>query len=295
MGVINAENMLQFKSSDFLIARIKKRLASFDALDLIDEGDFPKHIKYVLEQLGCAVYKECEALSPVINGKAKLPDNFKTFWAAYKCKPSFESTTKSINEQRPWVFYTQTEITNDSGCKVKCECDEEKTKIVIRTFVNGEDQRVCSFKNPVLLRLSPNVKQLCEDDSLSLFCTAPDEITVEDGYIHAQFTNDSIYLQYYGLPMDENGLLMIPDNEDVEKAIEYYIYTQMFEEFYWNSTVPNIGTMLQDVRAQYDNKFLPAARYWARLPSFQKMVQSIRRSRSRRKFFYSPNDRTITR
>ena len=296
MGIINAENTLKFKSSQILFDRIKKRLSSFDAQGLIDDGDFYKHVKYILEQLGQAVYKECEAVVHVKHKKTKLPNNFYMFHAAFKCTPFFNNQPPSINEQKPIIYYTDTEVTQvcPNKCCIECVGNElGKTKIVIRTFVNGEEHE-SHFRNPILLRLSPNVKVPCTEDCLSLLPSAKDEITIDDNHtLHAHFEDGSIYLQYYGLPFDENELPMIPDNEDIERAIEYYIYTQLFEEFYWNSTVPNIAPMLQDVRAQYDRFYLPQARYWAKLPSFQKMVESIRRSRNRKKFYYMAGDRTI--
>lgn len=295
MGVINAENTLKFKSSKPLFDRIKKRLSSFDAMGLIDDGDFHKHVKYVLGQLGLAVYKECEAILYVKDKKVKLPNNFDTYHAAFKCNHNF-SDTKSINEQKPLIYYTDTEVTQECPNNCCIECVGEtlgKTKIVIRTFVNG-DETVGTFSNPVLLSLSPNVKVRCSDDCLNLFSTKRDEITIDDdGIIHTRFDEGHIYLQYYGLPFDENELPMIPDQEDIEKAIEYYIYSQLFEEFYWNSTVPGVGAFMQDALQKYELKYLPQARYWARLPSFQRMIESIRRQRSRRKFFYFQGDRTI--
>jgi hypothetical protein len=294
MGKINPENLLQFKSSQPMFDRISKRLNSFDSMQLIDTGDFHKHVAYILEELGQAVYSECEAIIPIKDHYGKLPDNFKIFHAAFKCKSEFRST-KTINEQKPWIFMIDTEITKECPNKCKFEHKHESgtDKIVIRTFVNADDPTPYQYSNPILLRLSPNVRTLCTDDCPSLFTSALDEITIDDkGIIHTHFTDDSIYLQYYGLPIDENGLPMIPVNEAIEKAIEYYIYTQLFEEFYWNSAVPNIGNMLQDARAQADFH-LAQARYWSKLPSFQKMINSVRRARSRRKFFYSIVDRTI--
>jgi hypothetical protein len=293
MGAINAENTLKFRSSDSLFDRIKKRLNSFDSSGLIDDGDFHKHIKYVLEEIGQAVYKECEAVLPVKDFKTRLPGNFKNFHAAYRC--SFEwSGTKSINEQRPWIYYFDTEITRDcpKECTIECKPEYGKTKVVIRTFVNGEPCNTGTCHSPVLLTLSPNVRELCAEDCLNQFSTNQGEIGVKDGHIITNFDSDSIYIQYYGLPIDENGLPMIPDNENVEKAIEYYIYTQLFEEWYWNSTVPDMPRMLADARQQFDF-YIAMARYWGRLPSFQKQIQSIRRQRSNRKFFYSRFDKTM--
>lgn len=295
MGKINPENLLQFRSSQSLFDRISKRLASFDSMQLLDTGDFHKHVIYIYDQLGLAVYRECEAVIPVKDHRAKLPDNFKTFHAAYKCRSEFRST-KTINEQRPWIFMIDTEITKEcpNKCKLEHKHESGTDKIVIRTFVNADDPTPYRYSNPTLLRLSPNVRDICTDDCPSLFCAAADEITIDDnGTIHTEFTDDSIYMQYYGIPIDENGLPMIPVNEDVEKAIEYYIYSQLFEEWYWNSVVPNIANFLQDARAQY-GFYIAQARYWAKLPSFQKMINSVRRAKSRRQFFYSLHDRTIS-
>lgn len=295
MGAINAENMLKFKSSDALFDRIKKRLNSFDAQGLIDDGDFSKHVVYILEEIGQAVYRECEAVLPVKDFKTRLPGNFKNFYAAYRCSFNWSGGPKSINEQKPYFFYYDTEITRDcpKECTIECKPEYGKTKVVIRTFVNGEcNEGTCH--SPRLLTLSPNVRELCVEGCLNQFASHQGEIGVKDGYILTNFDSDSIYIQYYGLPIDEHGLPMIPDNENVEKAIEYYIYTQLFEEWYWNSTVPDMARMLGDARQQF-TFYIGMARYWGRLPSFQKQVQSIRRQRGYNKFYYSQTDRTIAR
>src|SRR5690348_9892004 len=103
MGVINAENLLQFKSSQQMFDRIKKRLSSFDAEDLIDDGDFHEHVVYILGELGLAVHRECEAILHVKNNKVKLPSNFRTFHAAWQANTRGGSV-KSINEQKPLIY-----------------------------------------------------------------------------------------------------------------------------------------------------------------------------------------------
>jgi hypothetical protein len=291
MGVINAENMISFKSSDALYARIKKRLSSFDAMNLIDDADFHDHVKFIIERLGVGVYKECEAIIDIVDHKAKLPDNFKTWFAGFKCTPDFENV-KSINEQKPWIYYIQTEIGQEcnNSCCISCVGEGSKTKIVLRTFVNG-DPTVRSYGNPIPLVLSPSVKRFCESDCRNPFDAKLNEITIDDNrIIHAQF-DDSIYLQYYGLPIDEYGLPMIPEIDVIEKAIEYYIYSQLFEEFYWNSTVPNIANMLADARQKFDF-YMAEALYYVKLPSFAKMVQVTRKFKNNKKFYQFVYDKT---
>lgn len=296
MGVINANNTLTFKSSEPMFNRIKKRLTSIDTLGLIDSDDFHKHVVYMLQKFGEALFKECQAVLPVCNYKTKLPPNFSRMFAAYKCHPHFKET-KSINEQKPLIFYSDVEIgceTSDTKCCIGCAGDS-KTKIVVRTFVNGEPTSGDRYyRRPILLKISPNVREHCTDDCLNLMHSGLDEISIVDGEILCNFDDDCIYLQYFGTPLDANGLPMIPANEIIEKAIEYYIYTQLFEELLWNSSIPNMAQILQDARNQFENKYMPDAMYWAKLPSFQAMVNSVRRFRGKNKFYYFLGDKTTS-
>lgn len=296
MGVINAENMMAFKSSDQLYSRIKERLSSFDAMGLIDDSKFHKLTKYVIERLGAGVYKECEAVIDIVDHKGKLPDNFKTWFAGFKCNPNYDNV-KSVNEQIPYIYYTQSEVSYEcaNNCCIECVGDDQgKTKIVVRTFVNG-DPTIRTYGNPIPLILSPSVKHLCAENCQNPFSAHLNEITIDDNRtIHAQFSCDSIYLQYYGLAIDQYGLPMIPDVEVIEKAIEYYIYKDLFEELYWNSSVANIAQMLGDARQQYDF-YWGEAKYYVNLPSFTRLVGAIRKQRTNKKFYQFNYDKTVSR
>lgn len=297
MGKINPENTLTFESSQQLFDKVKKKLSSFDALGLIDDGDFYDHVFFVLEELGLGAYRECEAVIPICDGEGQLPKNLRIHHATYKLKGD-HGNPPSINEQKPYIYY-QTEYSKNciNKCCVECVGEESREKIVVRTFVNGDDDctnRRYSIQHPMVL--SPNVRSKkfdLTDGHCNVFRSRENEFTItDDRKVHVHFDKGELYMQYYGLPFDENELPMVPDQKDISAAIEYRIYSQLFEEFVWNSTVPNLGPILQDARVQYEFYF-QAARYWAKLPSFQRMVQSIRRQRNRNKFWYSTSDRTI--
>lgn len=298
MGVINAENTLQFRSSSELFNRVKKRLSSFDSQNMIDEGDFYDYVVYILEKLGVAVYRECEAIVHVHDYKAKLPCNFKLWYAAYKVHPEV-GTVPSINEQKPWIWYQDASIEQicpaySGNCKIGCSDPngEGKTKIVVRTFVNGDDFNEYRFRNPIQLHLSPNVKDRCAPHALKVVPARMNEVTIDDeGWLHTRFQHDQVYMQYYGLPFDENFLPMIPDQSSIEKAIEYYIYFMLFEGWYLNSSVPNIGQQLQYVKTEYNNHW-NEAHYYVKLPSFQRCIESIRLIRSKGKWAEWNYDRT---
>lgn len=299
MGVINAENLIAFRSSAELFNRVKKRLSSYDAQNMIDEGDFYDYVVYILEKLGVAFYRECEAIIHVRDYKAELPCNFKIWYTAYKVHPEV-GFVPSINEQKPWIWYQDNEISQvcpgfAGNCKIDCSNPDGngKTKIVVRTFVNGDSYNDYNFREPMELFLSPNVKDHRDPRAKKVLRTHLNEVTIDDEKIlHTRFKEDEVYIQYYGLPFDENFLPMIPDQSSIEKAIEYYIYTMLFEEWYLNSSVPNIGQQLQYVKNEYEHQHWPQALYYAKLPSFQRTVQSIRLMRSKGKWAEWNYDRT---
>lgn len=298
MGVINAENQMAFRSSDELFAKIKKFANSFDSQNLIDESDFYDYIVDILDDLGVAVYRECEAVIQVKNFKAKLPCNFKYWYAGYKTHHGDFGFTPSINEQKPWIYYQDNEISqvcpdNLGNCCIDCQPGKEvgKTKIVIRTFVNGDNFEEC-FHNPLPLVLSPNVKDRCAPHAMKQIRTHWNEVTIDDQHwLHTKFEHDHIYLQYYGLPYDDNFLPMIPDVSQISHAIEYYIYKMLLEKWYLNDTVPNIGQKLQYFSMEANTKFAEAE-YYVKLPSFRRMIQSIRTMRSKQKFYQFAFDKT---
>lgn len=297
MGVINAENTLTFESSQMLFDKVKKRLSSYDALGLIDDGDFYDHVYFVLEELGLGVYKECEAVIPICGGAGQLPKNLRIHHVTYKLKGD-HGNPPSINEQKPWIYYTDTEYSKNclNKCCIECVGEESKTKVVVRTFVNGEDDcQTRRYSNLQPMVLSSNVRSKkfkLTDGHCDIFRSHNNEFTItDDRKIHVHFDTGELYMQYYGLPFDENELPMVPDQKDISAAIEYRIYSQLFEEFMWNSTVPGVQAFLQDARNQFEFHF-QQARYWSKLPTFQRMIQSIRRQRNRNKFWYARSERT---
>jgi hypothetical protein len=265
---------------------------------MIDEGTFFDHVAYILGQLGAAVYKECEAVIEVRDHRAALPCNFKLWYAAYKCHRGHEGQgAPDINEQnnfgQPFIFIQQIEesVICPENCCISCDRGNEKSRIVVRNFVNGH-RFENHFHEPMPLILSPNVKDKCAPECMKVVHAGWNEVTIADGFIRTKFDKDCIYMQYFGIPIDKDYLPMIPDEESIEKAIEYYIYKMLFEEWYLNSAVQNIVQQLQYASAEYD-KYLTQARYWCRLPSFQKCLQMVRIQRQNNKFYQFNVDKTV--
>lgn len=291
MGVITVENMMRFRDSDELYARVMKKLNTYVSMGLVDDGDFNHYLKDALEEIGQSVYKECEAAIPVCDYKAPLPVNFFRFHAGFKCRGEYRAN-KQINEQRPQVFFSDVDVNTNcsSDCCVECDGRNDPLNIIVRTYIDGNVD-LCNYRDPVLLRISPNVRERCTEDSASLFCTSLEEITIKDDVILTGYTDADIYIQYFGLPMNSDGMLQIPDNTQFEKYLEYYIIVMVLEGLYLNSSAPDISQKLGYFKQQFDYHERQAV-YFHKLPSFARMVESIRRSRNKNKFYNPQSDRT---
>lgn len=283
MATITPDNPNKFKNGDIIFSKVNRFLHSYKDANLIDEGEFPTYVKEVLRELGIGVYKEQDAILKVKNYKAKLPLGFSVLYAAYKCTPSFnvkdtihpQSTVSVFND----VTWELVEGGHD-GCIIDC-CKQDGIieKITVRQNVE-EKTLTANFVNPVLLRLSPNVKKSkCTDDCENLLASSPFEISIDDGFLITNFNEDSVYIKYYEFPTDEDGMPMIPDIEEVEKTIEWYIIYQLLLRWHVNKEVSDIERTLALAENKY-KEFMGKSKYYLKLPSFSNMVNNIRRQRS---------------
>lgn len=289
MGVISADNTNLFKTSDYVFSKVKRFLSSYNAANLIDEGEFGTYVKEVLRDLGIGVYKETDAVLRVKNYKARLPEGFTTLYAAYKCTPYFDQQDRthyqggvSVFNDVTWELLEKDKYCGSGVCDISFDRQPGSIieKISVRQYVKEEVVSSGSLTNPILLRLSPNVKKSkCSEDCENLLASSPYEISIEDGFIMTNFNDDCIYMKYYEFPLDENGVPMIPDIEDVQKTIEWYIIYQLLLKWFINGEVPDLQNRWQFAQQEYE-KFFAKSKYYLKLPSFLGMVNQIRRQRS---------------
>lgn len=306
MGVINSNNMLTFKPTDQLFARVRKRLNSFDAMGILDEGDFYYYIKAVIEMLGVAIYEEGQILVGVKHHRTPLPDNFAYLYAAYSTSPVNLSTESkqtcfpqegfSMYLEETWQPFKQCKGTNCLAAKFDFV---EGQALRVREYVHGKPN-VLNFNRPILLRLSPNAKRHLHHDSIHnqpgldidtdhWITRSLDEITIHEGFIHTNFEEGSIFMKYFGFPYDaETGLPMIPNNTFIEKAIEDYIIYRIIEDMWFNGLVPDMDNRYKIAKVNHEES-LKAALYYVKTPSFNEAVNWIRIQRKNLRIYQQTN------
>lgn len=295
MGVIDPNNMLTFQSTDRLFARVRKRLNSFDAAGILDEGDFYYYIKEVIEQLGVSVYEEHQVLLPVVHFRTPRPDNFSYIYAAYSTSP-VTTTTQSKQTcfpQEGFALYMEDTWQPYRQCKnclaTKFEFAEGQS-LRSRTYVQGQPN-VINYNRPMLLRLGTNSKRLMYEGSPhhNHHGGCSDEITIDQNYIHTTFEAGSIFMKYYGMALDpESGLPMIPSSTFIEKAIEDYIIYRIIEDIWFNGVVPDMDARYKMARANTDDS-MKTAMYYSKLPSFQTAINYIRVQRKNLRIYTQTN------
>lgn len=275
MGVIS-EDYIKFKNTSQLFSKIKRRLKNYDIVGLIDENNFPEYVSEVLKELGVSALKEEEVILRIKNRKACLPKDFEQLYAAYKCTSEKKTDQRHLQNISVFEYDITTEVFGrKNGCDIKCECDEDIIeRVVLKQFVNDRYISSC-YVNPILLRLSPNVRGKCSEDCLNLISSSQYEITIDNDTIYTNFDDDAILFKYFAFPLDDDGLPMIPDIIEIEQAIESYILLQIFMDFYLVDDIPNAAQKMQLLQIEHD-KAMAKARFIGKLPTFSKLVNAIK-------------------
>lgn len=282
MGVISGDQNM-FKSAELLYSKIKREWQSFGSVNLLNDADFPLYTSEVLRELGNGVMREEEVIIKIKNGKGRLPKDFHQIYAAYKCQLDSCKTTAYDSLQNSTTYYN--EVTCDllcrkTMCDTDCHCNKDKLleRVTVKQYVK-EGVLNYNYVRPTLLRISPNVKAKCSDDCLNMMSTSDSEITINNGYIFTNFNDGDVYLKYYAFPVDTNGLPEIPNIVQVEKAIEWYIKWKILLNFWFTDELSNAQSKWQKAEEQY-LKYMAEARFNDKLPTFAKLVDTLRHTRA---------------
>lgn len=283
MGKISLSDT-SFKPANLIYSRVKRRLKSFDITNSLDEGEFPVYTKDVLRNLGLGVYMELDGVTEVIDGKACLPYNYYSLYAAYKCSPDFACSGHIRKHLQGSSFSYNTEITDqillvNNTCEIDCCSTGTKAMeyVTVNTYVQEEGG--FTFNNLRPLNINPNVGN-------GFMPTSPLDIRIQDKILYANFTDDFIYFKYYGFPINEKGELLVPDIQRVEEAIEWYIIYQVLLSCWFDSSVQDIQNKWQVAELKYNEAFASAKNY-LKTPSFAQMVNSIRNQRNNKLVYFT--------
>jgi len=290
-------------SCDKLISTVEDRLSSYQANGLLDTGKFYHEIFSFVDQLKLAVYELKDAVVPVCDGKGELPCDFAILDSAWLCNKNHQELEGNFNWrnfQDKVVIYSEKECAtveqacgnpNIDGVVVNgCFGDRVLDRVIVKEYVMGnpyaEWNRQYNFLHPTLLALGDKVtKGICSKGCQNLFCTSKDAISIKKQgdtyYLYSAMKNPLIFIKYYAAPVDpETRLPLIPDDSIFYDALLSHLTAFFFETIWTNGDEVEVEKKVQywKAKAQVDRD---KALYLAKLPSFNKMIETTRRNRKR--------------
>ena len=211
-----------FISSETLISQVKQGLRSYFDSGSLNEILIPTYIYDCLRKLGVRAMEYNEDFITIEEFKGKLPNNFLSLKDAYLCNSNYEVNspiTTSLFE-----YYKKVNCSDClEGCDTECEVFTHKYESV--------PSWVITKMTPTLLKVNFSCKKHCSDDCKGIFENSDNVINISKKSISTNFNSGTIYLQYWSLPQDEDGL-MVPEIVEVEQYIINYLYFKLFEELY---------------------------------------------------------------
>jgi len=264
---------MEFKE---FLADIHSSLNSFSAD--IDDITVKTNVIEQLKIFGNNICELTEAKLKVENSKALLPKEFKSLRLALKIKAlgvdahgrkEYLQTDNYIYKQ----YISEPAYFDEVNLEYVKTCE---SKIITETITIGEHPVDFYFEHEFLSLVKGVNKKLLSSDCVNIHPSIrnsyPNEINITGTTINTNFREGEIYVQYYGIPIDEEGEVVIPEitTGDILAYLKNYVKIQIAEELIANNKNPLGLSQLYPVWAQKDRELKRAATVEAKFAGLSK-------------------------
>lgn len=240
-----------------LIAEVRSDLSKFADAHLLDEDSMYRDIVTGLKKLGNDAMELHETVVEVKDGYAELPQNFSVLYLAALCSPIGYNNNPEVEVHDLQSSHFYTERTSYNRKWSECDsCTEEMSQNVIRENVYFQHKKLATFyyDQPILLSLGKTFnRNNCHANCRNkLVRDNPNQIVITKGKLQANFNEGDIYLQYYGLPLDTDGNVDIPEtmNGDLEEYLEYRLKRKISERLIGNNDAKGLQALYGSYQQQ---------------------------------------------
>lgn len=273
-----------------LLVEIKASMHKYEDLGIISTPSVYRWAEIALKRFGGTIVIPTEAVIEAKNKQAILPRGFFDLTEAYRIDPDVCEVDK---ENEKFVPELQHEFTwterSERGFKW-CSCDEcckeeyEKT-VVERMYIKGIDVRFHYKKHPKKLKKAGSfVKDNCLDKYRSKFYNEdPSEITINGDKMYTHF-DGFIYVKYRSIPMDDEGLPVIPDTPlgYLLQYVEAYIKKQIVWDAVINGEAPNAAEIYKVLSQEEAGLFSLAERECKMMHVSPRFFEELKKNNRRR-------------
>lgn len=229
------------------INEIKHELREYDSVGLLDEVSMFRWVIMSLLDFGKNIQELNEVVVNVRRGKAILPDNFDTLFYAGLCDLDgiYDKGVMVADNTYQWIEREE-RVLGYNSCS-PC-CIDKEDKLVTERVMWGAKIAEAKYKKPQDLRLGRYIQRMsCADDCNNFRINSPNEITIRDKVLTANFDKGKVYMLYYGTPIDEDGDFIIPNigHSALIEFLEYHVKSKIFERMLANNDAKNIISLFQ--------------------------------------------------
>jgi hypothetical protein len=271
-----------------LIAEVRNDFKKYSEAGLIDQTSLYRDIEIGLKRFGNDIMEVHETVLEVKEGYAKLPNNFFSLYIAYECEPLFFKTNDVVIDDLQNSYIYKERVTTSNKWKECDSCTQDQHENIIRENLYFRNQNIeFYYYKPKLLSLGRTFKKnACHSNCRNKYVRDnPNEIVIIGTTLQANFKEGDIYMQYYGLPVDENGNIDIPEtkNGHLETYLEYYLKRRIAERLLGNNDALGLSNMYS-VYKREEQVSLRKASSELKLtnirPSFSKRIKRLNRLES---------------
>lgn len=235
---------------DTIISKVRRDLSKYSDAGLLDDNEMYSDIISELRRFGNDICVAQETFIQVDKGYAILPDNFFALKLALWCEPDYyKATNIETNTLLSSVIYRErVEISNQWN---ECDsCNFNQTDKIVREniYFSPDSYLTFAYKNPIPLRLARGIeKSVCAKNCLNLHRNNDlFEINIiKRKTVQANFKEGTIYIQYLGFPLDEEGNIDVPEfpNGHLDKYLEYYLKRRVAESLIANNDAQGLQNL----------------------------------------------------
>lgn len=233
-------------------AEIETSLSNYAETNDIDRLSIKTWVIQALRKFGKNICEKNETVVEVKNSRALLPETFKslTFAVKVRTKPFTEEETKQLVSEvkrieNPAIF----DIISGDYIVNYCE-----TKLVTeKTYTNIEPPKFYGYE---LLALAPHInKNTVDVDCFNLhplIASKPNEISINNRTLSANFKESYIFLRYNSLPsLDDEIAIPVLSTGDVYNFIFQMVRVNIIENIILNNKNPlAAGQLYSSLKAE---------------------------------------------
>lgn len=219
---------------------------------LLDENSVARWVYLELKGFGRNVMDQYEEVVHINNYRGEMPSNFSNLNLAVYCEVDYVAVPKGSDLIRVQTRLIGEKITTPEvvvcdSCAPIEDSNRCPERVVENLYVEGTQTNI-HYKNFNYVKIGPDlIRNHCSPDCFNRgIKSSPYEINIKGTTIYATgFKQGSLYTRYYGTPMDEDGLPVIPitPNRFLEKYLEVYVKRRILEDAMLSKDATNLQFM----------------------------------------------------